>query len=122
MSLSEIWFCGFCAQPATRAVTSKANFFMFISPVKSELISPQTTVDGNHGAGDIARPRRDEKAHEVREVLGLAVFAHRDVLLALLLPELGRIVAQDLLGDDAPRRHRVHGDAVLSDLARQALR
>src|SRR5260370_1400299 len=88
----------------------------------SELITTQAAVDGNHRPGDVARERRGEKADQVRDVRGLAVLAHRDVLFALALAKLGRVVAQDLLADDAPGRHAVHRDAVLSDLARQPLR
>src|SRR5216110_3067930 len=51
--------------------------------VLSELVATQAAVDGNHGAGDVARERRGEEAHEVRDVLGLAVLAHRDVVLLL---------------------------------------
>src|SRR4051812_27189496 len=58
-----------------------------------ELVAAQTAVDRNHRAGDVARLRRGEEAGEVREVLGLAVFAHRDVLVAAALALLGRIVA-----------------------------
>src|SRR4051812_40395761 len=87
-----------------------------------ELITPQPAIDGNDGAGDVAGARRDEEADEVREILGLAVFADRDVLFALLLPELGRVVAQDLLCDDAPGRDRVDRDAGLADLSRKPLR
>src|SRR5205085_4678884 len=50
------------------------------------------------------------------------VLADRDVVLALPLPKLGRVVAQDLLRDDAPGRDAVHRDAVLAHLARQSLR
>src|SRR5262245_25209849 len=90
-------------------------------PPPLELVAAQAPVDRNDRAGDIARPRRGEETHQVRDVLGLAVLADRDLLLALLLAELRRVVAQDLLGHDAARRHRVDGDAVLADLARQAL-
>src|SRR6185436_11079381 len=88
----------------------------------SKLVSPQSTIDGNDRAGDIARERRDKKADQVGDVRRLPVLAYRNVVLALLLAEFGRVVAPDLLAVDAARRHAVDGDAVLADLARQALR
>src|SRR5690349_4035392 len=84
----------------------------------SELVAAQAAVDGNHGAGDVARAGRGEEGDQVGEVFGLAVFTHRDVVLALVLAEFRRVVAQDLLADDASRRHTVHRDAVLAYLAR----
>src|SRR5262245_15657339 len=42
-------------------------------------------------------------------------------MLGLPLPVLGRVVAADLLGVDAPRRDAVDRDAVPADLAREAL-
>src|SRR5919198_6529204 len=86
-----------------------------------ELVAAQAAVDGNDGAGDVARARRREEADEVGDVLGLTIFADRNVLAAFALAEFGRVVAQDLLGDDAAGRHAVHGDAVSSHVAREAL-
>src|SRR3990167_4397671 len=88
----------------------------------SELVAAHPAVHGNHRAGDVARKRRGEKAHQVRNVLGLAVLAERDLVLFLPLAALGGVVAQDLFALDAPRRDRVHRDAVAPQLARQALR
>src|SRR5882672_3797489 len=88
----------------------------------SKLIFPQAAVHRNHRARYVARARRREEADEVGDVLRPAVLADRDFLLALLLAELGRVVAQDLLRHDAPGRNRVHRDAVLADLAREPLR
>ncbi len=52
---------------------------------------------------------------------GCAVGADRNLVLGLPLAVFGRVVAQDLLADDAPGRDAVDGDAVLADLAREAL-
>src|ERR1051325_838313 len=93
----------------------------FISLLRLELVAAHAAVDGNHGAGDVARPRRGEEAGEVRHILGLAVFAERNVLTLLLRAPLGTVVAPDLLAVDATGRNAVHGDAVFSDFARQAL-
>src|SRR5947207_523165 len=86
-----------------------------------ELVPPQPPIHGDDGAGDVAGQRRDEIADEAGHVLGLAVAADRDLVVGLPLPVLGRVVAADLLGMDAARRDRVDRDAVLADLARQAL-
>src|SRR5689334_19922761 len=103
---------------ATEAAAAASNIWRRVGmPLSSELVAPQAAVDRDHRAGNVARERRGEEAGEVREVLRLAVLAHRDVVLALALSELGRIVAQDLLADDAAGRNAVDGDAVLSDLA-----
>src|SRR6185503_8724543 len=83
---------------------------------------PHAAVDGDHGAGDVARERRGEEDDQVRRVFRLAVFAERNVLALFLRAPLGTVVAPDLLAVDAPGRDRVHGDAVAADLARQALR
>src|SRR5437763_1301307 len=88
----------------------------------SELVAAQSPIHGNHGAGDVTRARRGEEADEVGNVLGLAVFAHGNVLAALALAEFRRVIAQDLLGDDATGRHAIDGDAVFADFARQTLR
>src|SRR2546421_1790175 len=88
----------------------------------SKLVAAQAAVDRNHRASDVACERRSEEARQVGDVLGLAVFAHRDIFLAFPLAKLGRVVAQDLLREDAPRRDRIHRDAVASDLAREAFR
>src|SRR5687768_7566694 len=87
----------------------------------SELVAAHAAVDGDHGARDVAGERRSEVAHQAGDVLGLAVLAHRDIVLALVRAPLGRVVAQDLLAHDAPGRNRVDRDAVPPDLARQAL-
>src|SRR5262245_38838216 len=73
----------------------------------SELIPPQTAVNGDDGTGDVSGQRRYEKAHEARDILGLAVAADGDLVVGLPLPVLGGVVAADLLGVDAPRRDRV---------------
>src|SRR5581483_10577885 len=104
------------AQPASSRAQRMAREGM---EAPLELVAAQSAVDRDHGAGDVARPRRGEEAHQVGDVLGLAVFADRDVLAALALAELGRVVAQDLLGDDAAGRHAVHRDAEFADFARQ---
>src|SRR5205085_6375435 len=44
-----------------------------------------------------------------------------NVLALLLRAPLGTVVAPDLLAVDTPGRNAVHGDAVFSDFARQAL-
>src|SRR5262245_57665183 len=87
------------ANAAAMAPTRISRLLGMAPPL--ELVAPQSSVHGNHGAGDVAGARRGKEAHEVRDVLQLAVFADRDLLLALLLAELGRVVAQDLLGHDA---------------------
>src|SRR6185437_1807328 len=88
----------------------------------SVLIAAQPAVDRIHGARDVVRPRRCEEDREVRELFGLAVAPHGNLVLRLPRPVFGRVVAQDLVGEDAARRNAVHGDAVLSHLAREALR
>src|SRR6267143_5427548 len=80
---------GLCAQPASSA-SAKTARVLILPP--SKLVTPQPAVDRDHRAGDVARARRGEEADEVRDVLGLAVLAHRDVVLALVLAELGRVV------------------------------
>src|SRR5918994_5096698 len=90
----RIGFVGYvCASDAAEIANESRNRTVFI--VLLELIAAQTAVDGNHRAGDVARERRGEEAHEVRDVRRLAVFADRDVLLAFFLAEFGRVVAQD---------------------------
>src|SRR5262245_21415612 len=81
---------------------------------RPELVAPQAAVDRNHGAGDVARARAGEKAHQIGDVLGLAVASHRNLVIALPLPVLRCVVAQDLLAVDAPRRDAVHRDAALA--------
>src|ERR1041384_1606930 len=88
---------------------------------RSELIAPQPAVDRDHRAGDVAGARAAQKAHEVRDLLRLAVAAGRDLVFALPLPVLGCVVAQDLLGVDPPGRDAVHRDAVAAHHAAQAL-
>src|SRR3954470_15218269 len=87
-----------------------------------KLVATQAAIHRDHGTGDVTRARRSEEADQVRDVVRLAVLAHRDVLAALALAQFRRVVAQDLLRDDAPGRHAVHRDAVFSDVARQSLR
>src|SRR5687767_15095811 len=87
----------------------------------SVLVAAQSAVDREYGAGDVAGARGSEEDREVGELLGLAVAAHRDLVLRLPLAVLGGVVAPDLVAHDAARRDAVHGDAVLADLARQAL-
>jgi len=65
----------------------------------------QAAVDRDHGAGDVARARAREETDQVRHVLGLPVFADRDLVLGLPLPVFRRVVAQDLVAQDASRRH-----------------
>src|SRR6185312_15852943 len=86
-----------------------------------ELIAAKPTIDRDHRAGDIARPRRGEENGEHGEVLRLAPIAHGDLLFGKSFAIILRIVAADLLAHDASGRDAVDGHAVLTDLARQAL-
>src|SRR6185503_9654622 len=88
----------------------------------SELVSPHAAVDGNDRSGDIAREGRDQEADQVRDILGLAVFAERNLLPLFLCPPFRAVVAADLLAVDAPGWNRVHGDAVPAELAREPFR
>src|SRR5262245_29749832 len=88
----------------------------------SELVTAQATVHGDHGAGNVARQRGGQEAHEVGDVLGLAIAANRDLVLRLPLPVFRRVVAADLLGHDAAGGNAVDRDAVLADLARKTFR
>src|SRR4051812_14987535 len=91
---------------AARAPNRISRLFGMAAP-PLELIAPQAPIDRDDGAGDVACTRRSEEAHKVGDVLGLAVLAHRNLLLALFLAVLRRIVAQDLLGHDAPGRNGI---------------
>src|SRR3954467_13777263 len=105
---------------AARAPIRISRRFGMAAP-SSELIAAQAPVHGDHRASDVAGARRGEEANQVGDVVRLAVLADRNFLLALLLAVLRRIVAQDLLGHDAPGRNGIDSDAVLAHLARQAL-
>src|SRR5437868_8690843 len=56
------------------AVAANSTWRRFVM-VLLELVAAHAAVDRNHGAGDVARARRSEKTGEVRDILGLAVFA-----------------------------------------------
>src|SRR5262245_31624488 len=110
MSRSANWGC---AQPASNDRDAMRAFF--ISPPKNkklELITAQAPVHRDDGSRNVAGEGRSKEADEVGDVLGLAVLAHRDLVLGLPLAVLGRVVAQDLLAHDAPRWDAVHGDPV----------
>src|SRR4051794_40225064 len=81
------------AKAAATPLRRSSRLFMM---VPSELVTPQPAVDRDYRTGDVPRPRRSEKGDEIGQIFRLAVFANRDVVLALMLAELGRIVAQDL--------------------------
>ena len=98
-------------------VVVRAALALRSRPSKSELIPPQTAVDRDHGARDVARQRRGEEYRERGEVLGLAPIATGNLLLGKPLAIIRRIVAPDLLAHDAAGRNAVDGDAVLADLA-----
>src|SRR5260370_23150304 len=86
-----------------------------------ELIAREPAIDRDDGAGDVVGERRGQEDREHREILGLAVGAKRDLLAGEFLALLRRIVAQDLLADDAAGRDRVDGDREPAGVTRQGL-
>src|SRR5215831_17040753 len=89
---------------------------------KLELITSKAAVDRDHGPCYVACTRRCEKHDEIGELLGLAVATDGYLVLGLPGTVLRRVVSTDLIAHDAARRHAIHRDAVLADLARQAFR
>src|SRR6202171_2646681 len=121
---NRIGFTGYvcaCAANTNASATMAAAAIRFISS-SLKLISPKAAVDRDHRPGDVVGARRGEERNEIGDVLGLAVLAHRNLVLALPLPVLGCVVAKDLLAHDAPGRDRIHRDAVLAHFTRKALR
>src|SRR5438045_5293569 len=102
---------------AVAAMSSSRLLFMGAS----ELVAAHAAVDGDDSAGDVARERRSEETGQVRDVLGLAIRAQRNVLSLLLRAPLRTVIAADLLAVDAPGGNGIHRDAVFSNLARQSL-
>src|SRR6476661_9403009 len=88
----------------------------------SERVSSQSSIDWQYGPGDVTRNRRTEKYRQRSKLLGLAIAAYRDFLARLFGAKFLRVLAPYLLAHDAARRNAIHGDAVGSDFAGQALR
>src|SRR5215470_18789976 len=83
---SRIGLVGNCCPCAIVAVASRINtakLRMLPLPSPSELVAAQAAIDRNHCPRDVARERRREKAREMRDVLGLSIFADRNFVLGL---------------------------------------
>src|SRR5690349_15156579 len=61
------------------AAADRSSWRLVIMMPLSELVAPQPAVHRDDRAGDVARARRGEEADQIGDVLGLAVFAHRNV-------------------------------------------
>src|SRR5215211_5262914 len=87
----------------------------------SEEAARQSPIDGDDGAGDVARGIRGEEADDVRHLLRLAKAPQRDRLevrrARLALVRLGKACRLD-----PARRNRVDGDLLRPELARDRLR